>query len=147
MSDIRKHSDDLLRDKFLSFEGDIPMSDWDIIADRLEKKRRFAWIWWAAIPLILISGLSILTYHFTQKQISKNGNLVNEKEVIVQEKSSTSADQTVIENTISEKEKNAINNPNSVISKYPVTSSSNSNSPKLNDIDAEERTIQDQPKS
>lgn len=86
MSDIRKHSDDLLRDKFLSFEGDIPMSDWDIIADKLEKKRRFAWIWWAAIPLILISGLSILTYHFTQKHALNESRSANKPKVIILEK-------------------------------------------------------------
>ncbi len=60
MSDQRNHIDHLLRDKFLSFEGNIPVSDWNAIADKLESKRRIGWIWWAAIPLIVISGLSYL---------------------------------------------------------------------------------------
>lgn len=63
MSDLRKHSDDLLRDKFLSFEGDIPMSDWEIIAQKLERKKRPLWIWWAAVPLLLVSILFVLSYY------------------------------------------------------------------------------------
>ena len=50
--------DNLLKDKFLSFEGDIPMSDWFAIEEKLDKKRRFAWIGWAAVPLIIIVALS-----------------------------------------------------------------------------------------
>lgn len=61
--------DNLLKDKFLSFEGDIPMSDWFAIEEKLDKKRRFVWIWWAAIPLIIISGLSfyLTTFNKTNK--------------------------------------------------------------------------------
>ncbi|MFM9944743.1 MAG: outer membrane beta-barrel protein [Bacteroidia bacterium] len=51
--------DNLLRDKFLSFEGDIPMSDWYAIEAKLDRKRRFAWIWWAALPLVIVAGLSL----------------------------------------------------------------------------------------
>jgi len=62
VSEQRQHIDDLLRDKFLSFEGDIPMSDWSTIEDKLNKKRRFAWLWWAAIPLLLIGSISFYTF-------------------------------------------------------------------------------------
>ena len=145
MSDIRKHSDDLLRDKFLSFEGDIPMSDWDIIADRLEKKRRFAWIWWAAIPLVLISGLSILTYHFTQKQSVVEGNLVRDNKIIVQEKSSIANEPSNGEKTISPQENNQVNNANKGVSGQSEAAKIKSNYPKLNDLMAEEVIEQMQP--
>ncbi len=58
--------DNLLKDKFLSFEGDIPMSDWFAIEEKLDKKRRFAWIWWAAVPLIIIAGLSFYLTSFNK---------------------------------------------------------------------------------
>ena len=54
--------DNLLKDKFLSFEGDIPMSDWFAIEEKLDKKRRFAWIGWAAVPLIIIVALSFYLF-------------------------------------------------------------------------------------
>jgi opacity protein-like surface antigen len=61
--------DNLLKDKFLSFEGDIPMSDWFAIEEKLDKKRRFAWIGWAAVPLIIIVALSfyLTTFNKTNK--------------------------------------------------------------------------------
>lgn len=59
--------DDLLKDKFSSFEGDIPMSDWFAIEEKLNKKRRFAWIWWAALPLLIVAGLGFYSL-FTPKQ-------------------------------------------------------------------------------
>lgn len=145
MSDIRKHSDDLLRDKFLSFEGDIPMSDWDIIADRLEKKRRFAWIWWAAIPFILISGLSILTYHFSQKQSVINGNLIVEKEIIVQEKSSSAIEQSNSDKTEIPEENTAFNSQSISTSSQSEAATIKSNSPKFNDLEAEQGNKQLQP--
>jgi hypothetical protein len=52
------HIDTILKDKFQSFEGDIPMSDWLLIEEKLNKKSRPIWIWWAAIPLLIIAGWS-----------------------------------------------------------------------------------------
>jgi len=74
MSQDRKHIDDLLRDKFLSFEGDIDISDWDAIESRLNKKRKFTWIWWAAIPLLLIATLgffALRSYNLQTNSIKK----------------------------------------------------------------------------
>jgi hypothetical protein len=68
--------DNLLKDKFLSFEGDIPMSDWFAIEEKLDKKRRFAWMWWAAIPFIIIVGLSFYLTIF-----NKSNNAVELKTV------------------------------------------------------------------
>ncbi len=51
--------DDLLKDKFLSFEVDIPMTDWFAIEEKLDRKRRYIWMWWAALPLLIVSGLSL----------------------------------------------------------------------------------------
>ncbi len=81
--------DNLLQDKFLSFEGDIPMSDWNAIENRLNNKRRFAWLWWAALPLIIISGLglySVLTSPSAEKlsKITPLKNKIEKSESIIQ---------------------------------------------------------------
>lgn len=76
--------DNLLKDKFLSFEGDIPMSDWFDIEEKLDKKRRFIWMWWAAIPLIIIAGLSF--YLTTFKKTNKVAATKPVKEIIPTEK-------------------------------------------------------------
>jgi len=145
MSDIRKHSDDLLRDKFLSFEGDIPMSDWDIIADKLDKKRRFAWIWWAAIPLILISGLSILTYHFTQKQSLNENKLVSKSKVIILEKPMVNPKLDDIKNVNPELENASKIGSNSSANEKFSSPKAKSGSPKSANNSSNENTGKDLP--
>ena len=83
MSTDRNYIDNLLQDKFLSFEGEIPVSDWSAIEKRLNKKKKIIWFWWAAIPLLIISGMgSYLVFRtdFNSKTINntKNSNSVRD---------------------------------------------------------------------
>lgn len=71
--------DDLLKDKFLSFEGDIPMSDWFAIEEKLDKKRRFAWIWWAALPLLIIAGLGFYSLFIDKQEDTLTKNSITQK--------------------------------------------------------------------
>lgn len=71
--------DDLLKDKFLSFEGDIPMSDWFAIEEKLDRKRRFAWIWWAALPLLIIVGLGFYSLFIDKQEDTLTKNSITQK--------------------------------------------------------------------
>ncbi len=59
MSTEHHHIDDLLKAKFLAFEVDVPASDWFAIEEKLNNKRRYGWIWWAALPLLIVSSLGL----------------------------------------------------------------------------------------
>lgn len=123
--------DDLLKDKFLSFEGDIPMSDWLAIEEKLNNKRRFAWIWWAALPLLIIAGLGFYSFFNTKQTktltkqtvqtIESNNEINNSKENktverIAEEKVAEEKISTQSENTYSTKK----TNKNTSNSDYPV---------------------------
>lgn len=117
MSEQRQHIDDLLRDKFLSFEGDIPMSDWSAIEDKLNKKKRFAWLWWAAIPLLLIGSISFYALLnqdssnnlVKQSEIKERKEIVNDNQVIGNSETTTSI---TSENSDINRSDNKLNNSN-----------------------------------
>ena len=119
--------DNLLRDKFLSFEGDIPMSDWSAIEKKLDNKRRIAWIWWAALPLLIVAGLGLysilkspstenLTRSHTTKNKTQNSERGIEKDKIIDNSNpiidnSNSGPETETGNN---KKTNTNTNPNSI---------------------------------
>ncbi len=134
MSEQRQHIDNLLRDKFLSFEGDIPMSDWSAIEDKLNKKKRFAWLWWAAIPLLLIGSISFyaLFNQDSSNKLVKQSEIKEPKEIIIEnqviDKSETTTPSTS-ENLEIKKSVNKLDNSNKDVQ---VSEADNSNNQKTN---------------
>lgn len=80
MSNQHTNIDNLLKDKFSSFEGDIPMSDWFAIEEKLNKKRRFVWIWWAALPLLIVASLTIYSLLIKKDLTTFNKTITVQKE-------------------------------------------------------------------
>jgi hypothetical protein len=134
VSEQRQHMDDLLRDKFLSFEGDIPMSDWSAIEDKLNKKKRFAWLWWAAIPLLLIGSISFYALlnqdssnnFVKQSEIKERKEIVKENHVIDNSEPTTPS---TSENLEIKKSGNRLNNSKKGVQ---VSEADNSNNQKTN---------------
>jgi hypothetical protein len=134
VSEQRQHIDDLIRDKFLSFEGDIPMSDWSAIEDKLNKKKRFAWLWWAAIPLLLIGSISFYALlnqdssnnFVKQSEIKERKEIVKENHVIDNSEPTTPS---TSENLEIKKSGNRLNNSKKGVQ---VSEADNSNNQKTN---------------
>lgn len=82
MESNHKHIDDLLREKFSSFEGEIPLSDWNAIEARLDNRKRLAWFWWAAAGLLLVACVSFFTIYFS----SKSKTTIATKTIVVKDK-------------------------------------------------------------
>ncbi len=117
--------DNLLRDTFSSFEGEIPMSDWFAIEEKLNNKKRFAWIWWAALPLLLVAGLSIYSL-----LIKKDSNTFTKKITVQKEK--TTYDLIVKKDATNDKIVSQSFNSTNNIKTKTVTSFAKNNIYKLN---------------
>lgn len=60
MSKENNHIDNFLKDKFNSFEGNIPLADWNVIEKKLnQRKRRIMFLWFSVTSLLLIGSLTI----------------------------------------------------------------------------------------
>ena len=56
------------------------MSDWFAIEEKLNKKRRFVWIWWAALPLLIIASLTIYSLLIKKDLTTFNKTITVQKE-------------------------------------------------------------------
>ena len=56
------------------------MSDWFAIEEKLNKKRRFVWIWWAALPLLIVASLTIYSLLIKKDLTTFNKTITVQKE-------------------------------------------------------------------
>ena len=56
------------------------MSDWFAIEEKLNKKRRFVWIWWAALPLLIVASLTIYSLLIKKELTTFNKTITVQKE-------------------------------------------------------------------
>ena len=84
MNSERRHMDDLLRDKFVAFEGEIPLSDWSAIEKKLDRKKRHVWIRWAAVLLIPLAAWILYKGFYSNKikPVNKESNHIPVPEII-----------------------------------------------------------------
>lgn len=68
MSEERFHIDNILKDRFSSFEVDLPVSDWGIIESRLIKRRRKLIAFWATFAFIFLSGIFVVLNLYLKNQ-------------------------------------------------------------------------------
>lgn len=56
------------------------MSDWFAIEEKLNKKRRFVWSWWAALPLLIIASLTFYSLLIKKDLTTFNKTITVQKE-------------------------------------------------------------------
>lgn len=74
MSIVNKHINSILKDKFSSFEADIPLSDWYGIEKKLNiRKRRIIIFWFSVLIvfLLVVGGISFNYYYLKNENSSK----------------------------------------------------------------------------
>lgn len=77
MNKGKLHIDNILKDKLVSFEGNIPLSDWNIIENKLNRRRKLTIAYWSFFTFILLTGsialFSVLNKNSkTQKPLADN---------------------------------------------------------------------------
>ncbi|NUM31964.1 MAG: outer membrane beta-barrel protein [Bacteroidetes bacterium] len=112
--------DNILKDRLSSFEGKIPLSDWNIIEKKLNRRKRIFIFYWSSITLLLLIG-SFVLYNSATK---------NYKEYNLKTENLRTFKKPIEKNTLNKEIENKI------VLKYPKTEKNNKNS-NLNSIATE----------